>query len=399
MAASYEAFEQAPREVQDHYLSRMSPQERADFERGYEEYSVRQGGEAAKEVNAPAKPTNNTAASVTSTAGGNYLANSIGGNSAAESTASTLAQNEAQNAAYNAGADAATAEAGTGVASNFGSMGAGPQAGIVAGTYVSALDAKNLLEGKQDNSTAGKAGRAQNAINSGGLSEVGRAFGFGSPGRDYGKEARDRISKLRESGAIREDQFDGYGTWDKASEDGGKSVKDAYKEISTKGTGKDIWGIPAFYERFGADYEGKMSEEERFDIAQEVLDSGAFITKDHGLDVDWKKYDEWKENNPDGIDTSAGYQAYLDSKPQEATTEEPQNTNSSSQEQSAQQVNRPQRQPTQEVAPPVLNDIPIAPPPKPAIKTPQEYADAYNTIYQANSVGSVPTGNSYLRRY
>lgn len=194
-----------------------------------------------------------------------------------------------------------------GMANSLG--GAGALAGIATGTYVSALDAKNLLQGKTDNSTAGKAGRLQNAINTGGLSEVGRAFGFGSRGRDYGQEQRDRISKLRESGAIRDDQFQGYGTWDKNTEDGGKGVSESYSNIKTGGKATDIWGLPAFYEKFGADYEGKMTEAERFKVAQDVMDSGAFIKKDYGFDVDWNKYDKWKAANQ-GQDTTVLYNAY-----------------------------------------------------------------------------------------
>lgn len=189
-------------------------------------------------------------------------------------------------------------------------VGALPLLGIAGGLALGGKGLKDLLAGKSGtDSPEGLGGRATLGIATGGLSEVARAFGFGSKGRDYGQEARDRISKLRESGAIREDQFQGYGTWDKKSEDRGESTKDAYNRIKATGTGKDVWGLPAFYERFGSDYEGKMSESERFKTAQDVLDSGAFIHKDHGLDVNWKKYDEWKAGNQ-GRDITEMYNQY-----------------------------------------------------------------------------------------
>lgn len=56
-------------------------------------------------------------------------------------------------------------------------------------------------------------------------------------------------------------------------------------------TPKDIIGNATFFERYGNDWLGKMSDEDRTRIAQKALDSGA-VREHHGtIDVDWNKVD------------------------------------------------------------------------------------------------------------
>lgn len=52
---------------------------------------------------------------------------------------------------------------------------------------------------------------------------------------------------------------------------------------------EDIWGYATFGEKFGNDWLGKFSEQERKNIAQKALDSGA-VREHHGtIDIDWDK--------------------------------------------------------------------------------------------------------------
>jgi hypothetical protein len=52
---------------------------------------------------------------------------------------------------------------------------------------------------------------------------------------------------------------------------------------------EDIWGYSAFGEKYGNDWLGKFSEQQRRDIAQKTLDSGA-VDEHHGtISVDWNK--------------------------------------------------------------------------------------------------------------
>lgn len=60
---------------------------------------------------------------------------------------------------------------------------------------------------------------------------------------------------------------------------------------------EDIWGYAAFYEKYGNDWLGKFSEEERRNIAQQALDSGA-VREHHGtIDVDWEKMKSAENTN------------------------------------------------------------------------------------------------------
>lgn len=54
---------------------------------------------------------------------------------------------------------------------------------------------------------------------------------------------------------------------------------------------EDIWGYSAFFDHYGNDWLGKKTEQERRDIAQKALSSGA-VREHHGtIDVDWGKVD------------------------------------------------------------------------------------------------------------
>lgn len=50
---------------------------------------------------------------------------------------------------------------------------------------------------------------------------------------------------------------------------------------------QDIWGNACFFEKFGNDWLGKFSEEQRFEIAKSALDTGAVREKFGTIDVRW----------------------------------------------------------------------------------------------------------------
>lgn len=79
---------------------------------------------------------------------------------------------------------------------------AAPYAGVAAGTYLLGKGANDLVKGKEDNSSTGKASRAQLGWTSGGLSEVARFFGLGG-GKNEDQQSRDKVrGGLKERGFL-----------------------------------------------------------------------------------------------------------------------------------------------------------------------------------------------------
>lgn len=108
------------------------------------------------------------------------------GSGAASGGSSALAASPEANAAYNAaameegGAPMTLADSGAVPASGLESVAgtAVPLTAVALGTYLAGKSALNMVQGKSDNSGQGKLGRAQLAITTGGLSEVGKATGL-----------------------------------------------------------------------------------------------------------------------------------------------------------------------------------------------------------------------------
>jgi len=93
---------------------------------------------------------------------------------------------------------------------NFGSMGIGPQAGIVAGTALLAKGTSDLIKGKNDKSPIGLAARGQTAITSGGLSEVARATGLNkiiNGGKSEDQQGRDKTRENLQTAGIYDPDF------------------------------------------------------------------------------------------------------------------------------------------------------------------------------------------------
>ena len=76
-------------------------------------------------------------------------------------------------------------------------LGAGPLAGIAAGTYLGGKAAYDMLRGKEDKSIPGLIGRGTLGIATGGISEIGKALGFwGQPStKDIEKKRWGQLTK------------------------------------------------------------------------------------------------------------------------------------------------------------------------------------------------------------
>lgn len=178
---------------------------------------------------------------------------------------------------------------------------AGGVGGSIAGAVVPPLAAiggaalvgkglKDLADGKDGDGLS----RAQTAITTGGLSELGRLFGLGDH-ESTSEERRRRALALQDAGITTH-----YGAAENAFEAGGKFREDLapdYVGLDKDGEwvnnkfaksrnvndlkAEDIWGHSAFYERFGNDWLGKFSEEQRRSIANKALNAN-IVTEGRG---------------------------------------------------------------------------------------------------------------------
>lgn len=161
--------------------------------------------------------------------------------------------------------------------------------GVVGGLALGAKGLKDLLNDKKTKGLEGWGGRATLGIATGGLSEVARGLGLFNQGRDYRKESLDRVQALKDKG-IKTHDFGDMSGWGVKNENT-SSIDEVIKSGNVKA--EDIWGNPAFYEKYGNDWLGKFSEEERRAKSQEAINAGALMNKDHQLDIDFKKIDEF----------------------------------------------------------------------------------------------------------
>lgn len=54
---------------------------------------------------------------------------------------------------------------------------------------------------------------------------------------------------------------------------------------------EDIWGYSTFFKKYGNDWLGKFTEQQRRDIAQQALNAGAVKEQRGTIDIDWNKVD------------------------------------------------------------------------------------------------------------
>lgn len=163
----------------------------------------------------------------------------------------------------------------TGILGNASAMGAGPIAGIIAGTVLGGRSALNMIKGKQKNwkdaSLADNAGRATLAVATGGLSEVANKLLGGH-----------RSTKDRQEGEWRQlnkegkapDSFLGAVNQDQGVDDN--------KIASGKLGGKDVWATSAFFKKFSQPdktWDVTGTETQREQIAKEILDNKLLDTR------------------------------------------------------------------------------------------------------------------------
>jgi hypothetical protein len=176
-------------------------------------------------------------------------------------------------------------------------------AGIAAGTYLTAEGIKDALANKETKSPKDWLSRAQAAASTFGFSEVGRALGLGHQStKQYQDERSNKLLKkvptyegfyqqlkanegrgqqASQNAAADFVGVDNGGTWVNNRFRDSNDVKDLKAE--------DIWGSQAMFEKYGDDWLGKMTEEQRRAEAQKALDSGAVSTKKGMINVDWSK--------------------------------------------------------------------------------------------------------------
>ena len=193
-------------------------------------------------------------------------------------------------------------------------MGPGPIGAIAAGTYLGGKSAYDMLKGNEDKSIPGLLGRGTLAVATGGLSEIGKGLGF------WGKPNKKQLQKKREDGlsskiptfkAFRDATNANAGQAKLAAEaqamdfvgldPNGIHVNNKFKNSRNVKdlTVNDITGASPFFEKYGNDWLGKMSLEERNKIAQDSLDRGAVSEGNGVINVNWGKMN----TNPTPVST------------------------------------------------------------------------------------------------
>lgn len=118
----------------------------------------------------------------------------------------------------------------------------GPSAGVVAGTALVGKGVNDLLKGRTDNSTTGKASRLQTGITTGGLSEVARFAGIGG-GKGKDQQARDSIRSQLKAANIIDDKYGitlADGSTFNIGVDGGKFAQTSNVNFDTPGAGEVV---------------------------------------------------------------------------------------------------------------------------------------------------------------
>lgn len=418
----FEQFERLSPQEQQARIQSLDPNQLDQFENDYQQYQLESGANRYQRVarGGLAETTQTTKPS---------------NSQILQSTGKEAAKAVGQEAVKEGLKQGAKKVVGKGIASNLSQLGAGPTAGIVAGTYLAGKSAYDLLKGNPDDKSAsGKFGRGQLAVSTGGLSEVGRLFGIG------GHKSTDQHSaeKWGQSASLAKTDLDKQAVndfYNKRIEDNKKNpdsifgegalVGRKYKwdEVSKVAKGADIAGEHAFFQGF-PDWMSGYSEGERNAIAEAAIDNGlissdkgdlVFNTKNGNLDrikgiaqqIKEGTYTPLKTDEQRWADKQAFLQNLKDTEgyispelgepyipPEVRETEDRSNSEDNNTEATATKyIPKPRPKPK-------LNDIPAPVPqpvPKPEIRTPKDYAQAYLDVYNANS--QLSGVNPYLRRY
>lgn len=315
-----------------------------------------------------------------------------------------------------------------GILANAGQMGAGPISAIAAGTYLGGKSAYDtFIKGKEDKSISGKIGRGQLAIATGGLSEVGRAFGLGGrkTHKDYAEEMwgragqaaktdvdRDAINNSYQQNLRQIDDVDGTGAVYQEGALTGRKWN--WKDVKNTSRGTDIWGEYGFFQAF-PDWISGYTEDQRKQIAEAALDHDLlthdpkrgrlFSEKEGDLDAIQEIALQVKEGTYEplytGEERHQNRQEYLQMLFDTEGYESPElgmeyvedvkersgdgtddddivQETSTVEEQRGQGSRKPLKRRPQ------FNDVPKAVRPEPTIRTPKDYAQAYLDVYNAN---------------
>lgn len=186
------------------------------------------------------------------------------------------------------GKEAATTKTPAGGA--FSLAGAVPVAGATIGALLLGKGIKDFATGKPTTGAEGLGGRATLGITTGGVSEIARLAGLGGfAGKDRWAEEQGRVADLAKRGVA------GWDLLQKGSAPltRGRTIDELVAlEEAKKAAGKysnadfartrdvkylkpeDIWGYSAFGEKYGDDWLGRFSEQQRRNVAQAYLDAG-----------------------------------------------------------------------------------------------------------------------------
>lgn len=397
MAASYQAFERAPREVQEAYLRKLSSEERSNFERGYDEYRIKGGAEAARQVNGPSAST--VASNIAQGTGTNILANSLsGGSSAANAVPAT---------GWDALGSSIPGAESAGVLPNSGSAlgGVGPMAGLAGMSYAVGDNflqdgGKKVLQGKGNSQSNADALLNSNPI-TGWINPLSKALGGGTVGNMFGGKSTKDYQAERRANVVGAGNKGWADTYERQAKDTESTTPEG---ITRDDNGNWIKADGSWDPREYAGVQGNADTfgDKWFQLRDDTRDKLVTQFKDEGLYHD----DKGDKLISDGNQPRAQelFEAAL---AEQANTPLPsENQGQQTTGESVEGNQAPQRAPQQgrpgkpmPVDKPVLNELPPVASPQPPIRTPQEYAEAYNNVYKGNSVKTLQSGNPYLRRY
>lgn len=237
---------------------------------------------------------------------------------------------QASQQAWNAGADAATREVGGELVTDQASSSLGNIAGGLAGAYMAYKGGDQVLNANRIGGVRGRqaggfgglqaglgAGLAINALGLalgpvgwaaliGGGALAGTLAGSRLGDKDMWKTEGKRLGKLLDKGVVIPESLQGarwigqgrktkdlinpYLPQDFVGETpqyGWTNNKFATSRNSKDLTGKDIWGYSAFFDKYGNDWLGKFSPQQREAIANKALQRGA-VKEHHGtVDINW----------------------------------------------------------------------------------------------------------------
>jgi hypothetical protein len=240
-----------------------------------------QASQAANGTTAGVSGTETAGAGAAGVAAGSSLGGAAGAGTVGISNMA-LANAGAQGSGIAGGTTASTGA----TASGSGGLAAGAGAGLVGlGTLLAAKSAYNQYQGKEDNSTSGKAGRAQLAWSTGGISEIARALGIGGnlSTRDQARkntqglfnQAKDDDTAKNYIAGMREQYLSG--PTDPSKPFAGKYQN--FEEYKNAGLDpKDLTGVYGNIKTFGPEW-AHLTQDQRESVTQGLIGANLYDSK------------------------------------------------------------------------------------------------------------------------